>query len=138
MVFRFGQALFRRQRKPLRGFLVVLDHAVPFGIAHAELQLGIGIALRREAVRQAFRDVPGRRDRLLIERQPGRGADQDADAEQQKQGLEGIEDPEAVLAVTAAQRRMQQQVTYAVVCMQGATANLVAPALWADPRHGAA
>lgn len=136
LILCFGESLFGGQRKPSDGFLVVLDHPVAFGVAHAQLQLRLGIALFGAAERQAGRwlgaGVVGR----LLKCKPGGERDQRADGSQQHQGLERIEHPEAMVAVTTVQWRVQQQVAHAMVGVQGAPANFSAPAFWAGMRHG--
>jgi hypothetical protein len=137
LILRLGQSLPGREPKPPGGLLVVLDDAVTLGVAHAKLQLRFGVAQFGADVRQAGGFACGRGGQgcVLSQRKPGRRADDGADGGQQQQGFERAEHPQAMAALATAQRPVQQQMAQAVVRVQRAAADLVAPALWAGERH---
>jgi len=131
---RFGQALLCGQSKPAGRFLVILDHTIVLGIAHAQLQLGLGIAFLGSGVGHADGFLCGSHGVARVDGKPGCDTNQCTEGCQQQHRLQGIERPEAMAAVAAAQGRVQQEVADPVMGMQRTAANLVASALGTDVR----
>jgi hypothetical protein len=103
LILRLGQFLFGSQRKPPGGFLVILDHAIALGVAHPHVQLRFGVALFSARMRQGGIGGETGRGPRRVKRKPRGEADQRADGNQQEQWFQGVENPEAVPAIAAAQ-----------------------------------
>jgi hypothetical protein len=136
VILRVGLALSGGQFKPLGGFLLILDHAVAFGVAQSQFQLRVGVACRRTRMRQVAVCLSGGGNDWLFKCKPSGDANQHADSEQQHNGFDKIEFPEVMPAVTTVKGCVQQDVEQTIMGVKPGSADLRAPTVWADGRHG--